>query len=147
MADSHPFSNAGLGMFGADAALARQAATPEGASEKTKKFLGGLTAGAIDAVGLKDFFDKIGGGGESQSGVAPPVGSVAPANPAYALQPVVPISQQGISPMRMPNARPDGVGLNAAPAGAMNPFQFQTNPQPPVLPDDEHKNQVKSAWS
>ena len=42
MADSHPFSNAGLGMFGADASLARQAATPDGASDKMKKLLGGM---------------------------------------------------------------------------------------------------------
>jgi hypothetical protein len=143
MADSHPFSNAGLGMFGADAALARQAATPEGASEKTKKFLGGLTAGAIDAVGLKDFFDKIGGGGTSVSGVAPPVTVM----PNYGVAPPAPVSAEGINPMRLPNAVQGGVGLNATPAGAMNPFQFQTKPVPQIAPDDEHKNQVKSAWS
>lgn len=37
MADSHPFSNAGLGMFGADTSIARQAATPEGLAEKIQK--------------------------------------------------------------------------------------------------------------
>jgi hypothetical protein len=41
MADSHPFSNAGLGMFGGDAAIAKQMSTPEGLSEKLQKAGGG----------------------------------------------------------------------------------------------------------
>jgi hypothetical protein len=142
MADSHPFANAGLGMFGsAENAFAK--GSMQG-SDKKDGLLGKAAGALLDASGIKDFLDKNFGGNDEGS---QPTGSVAPTSSAYGLQPAVPISQQGISPMRLPNALPNGVGLNATPAGAMNPFQFQINPQPSGLPDDEHRNQVKSAWS
>ena len=139
MAD-HPFANAGLGMFGS-----AESAFSKGAMQGSDKKGGllGMAAGALlNASGIKDFLNKDVGENNNET---QPLGSVAPS--PYALQPAAPISQQGISPMRLPNAVPNGVGLNAAPAGAMNPFQFQTNPQPSTSPEDEHRNQVKSAWS
>jgi hypothetical protein len=142
MAD-HPFANAGLGMFGADSALARQSATPDGASDKMKKVIGLMTGGALESLGIKEFLDKLGGGSESQSGIAAPL----PVAPNYSVAPPSPVSPEGINPMRMPNAVQGGIGLNAQPAGAVNPFQFQTTPLPKLMPDDEHRNQVKSAWS
>lgn len=142
MADSHPFANAGLGMFGSAERQFAQSAM-QGSDKKDGLF--GKAAGALlDASGIKDFLDKT-FGGDTNSGQ--PAGSIPPTTSPYVLQPAVPISQQGISPMRMPNAVPGGVGLNASPAGSMNPFQFQINQQPSTLPDDEHRNQVKSAWS
>lgn len=142
MADSHPFSNSGLGMFGSAENMYAKGAMQ---SSDGKNGLLGKAAGALlDASGIKEFLDKSFGGSETSK---QPEGSVAPTTSPYSLQPAVPISQQGISPMRLPNAVPGGIGLNAQPAGAMNPFQFQTNPQPQTMPDDEHRNQVKSAWS
>jgi hypothetical protein len=105
--------------------------------------LGKFGAYLIDQTGIKDFLDKNFGDSEASN----IEGAKIPPASKYALQPSSPISQQGISPMRLPNAVPGGVGLNASPAGAVNPFQFQISPQPNALPDDEHRNQVKSAWS
>lgn len=164
MADSHPFSNAGLGMFGADAAIAKQAGTPEGASDKMKKLIGVMTGGALEATGLKDFFDKLGGGetgGQPSSGgginVQPPLPASPSAAPDYSVAPPLPVSPQGINPMALPNQAPGGIGFNAKPAGAVPPsggaappaniFQFNTTPAQPINPDEEHRNQVKSAWS
>jgi hypothetical protein len=130
MAD-HPFANSGLGMYGsAENMYAKGAMQGDG-----KNGLLGKAAGALlDASGLKEFLDKtFGGGGDGQ-----PVGSIAPANP---------MSQQGINPMKLPNAVPGGIGLNAKPAGPANPFQFPTTPAPQLTPDEEYRNQIKSAWS
>lgn len=141
MADSHPFSNAGLGMFGSAENMYAKGAMQ--GSDKKDGLLGKAAGALLDASGIKGFLDKTFGGNESASGIAPPVTVM----PNYGVAPPAPISPEGINPMRLPNAVPGGVGLNAQPAGAMNPFQFQTSPQPTTLPDDEHRNQVKSAWS
>jgi hypothetical protein len=140
MAD-HPFSNAGLGMFGAAEKQFAQAGMQ--GSDKKDGLLGKAAGALLDVSGIKDFLDKTFGGSESVSGIAPPMTVM----PNYGVAPAAPISQQGISPMRLPTAVPGGIGLNAQPAGAVNPFQFQISPQPSALPDDEHRNQVKSAWS
>jgi hypothetical protein len=141
MADSHPFSNAGLGMFGSAENMYAKSAMQ--GSDKKDGLLGKAAGALLDASGIKSFLDKTFGGNESVSGIAPPVTVM----PNYGVAPPAPISPEGINPMRLPNAVQGGVGLNAAPAGAMNPFQFQTKPVPQLAPDDEHKNQIKSAWS
>jgi len=141
MADSHPFANAGLGMFGSAERQFAQSAMQ--GSDKKDGLLGKAAGALLTATGIKDFLDSASGGEAPPQ----PAGSVAPTVTPYAMQPPVPMSPEGINPMRLPNALPGGTGLNARPAGAMNPFQFQINPQPSALPDDEHRNQVKSAWS
>jgi hypothetical protein len=141
MADSHPFSNAGLGMFGTAESMYAKGAMQ--GSDKKDGLLGKAAGALIDASGIKDFLDKNFGDNQFTSALIPPI----LATPKYGVAPPAPISAQGINPMRLPNAVQGGVGLNAQPAGALNPFQFQTNPAPQVAPDDEHKNQVKSAWS
>lgn len=141
MADSHPFSNAGLGMFGSAERQFAQAGMQ--GSDKKDGLLGKAAGALLDASGIKDFLDKTFGGNESVSGIAPPMTVM----PNYGVAPPAPMSPEGINPMRLPNALPGGTGLNAKPAGAVNPFQFQINPAPQQAPDDEHKNQVKSAWS
>lgn len=134
MADSHPFANAGLGMFGS----AEKAYANMGMAGGEK---GGLTsklgAALLDKTGIKDFLDNLGKEEEKKSvGIAPP----AVYQPNYSIQPVAPISAQGINPMRLPNAMPGGVGLNAAPAGVVAPKL------PTLTPDDDHANQVLSSW-
>ena len=141
MADTHPFANAGLGMYGSAENMYAKGAMQ--GSDSKNGLLGKAAGALIDASGIKDFLDKTFGGGESASGIAPPITVM----PSYGVAPPAPISPEGINPLRMPNAVQGGVGLNAQPAGAMNPFQFQTSPLPQLTPDDEHKNQIKSAWS
>lgn len=134
MADSHPFANAGLGMFGS----AEKAYANMGMAGGEK---GGLTsklgAALLSKTGIKDFLDNLGKDDTSKPvGVAPPV----TAQSIYNIQPVAPMSPQGINPMRLPNAMPGGVGLNAAPAGMVAPKL------PTLTPDDDHANQVLSSW-
>lgn len=140
MADSHPFSNAGLGMFGTAEKQFAQSAMQ--GSDKKGGLIGKATGALLSATGIKDFLDGLG-----TSETPAPVAGAALPSPNYSVAPPAPISPQGINPMALPNALPGGVGLNAQPAGAVNPFQFQTTPAPQLTPDDEHKNQVKSAWS
>lgn len=130
MAD-HPFANSGLGMFGAGESFAKQAMQGDGKNGLLGKSLGSL----ISATGLEEFLNKTFSGNQTHTS---PVGSIAPDNA---------ISQQGINPMRLPDAVPGGIGLNAKPAGSVNPFQFQTTPVPQLTPDEEYRNQIKSAWS
>jgi hypothetical protein len=131
MAD-HPFANSGLGMYGAaENMYAKSAMQGDGKNGSLGKALGSL----LGATGLEEFLNEIFSGNETP---ASPVGSIAPTNS---------ISQQGINPMRLPDAVPGGIGLNAKPAGAVNPFQFQTTPVPQLTPDEEYRNQIKSAWS
>lgn len=134
MADSHPFANAGLGMFGS----AERQFTQMGMSGPEKGGLAGkLGAYLLDKAGIKDFLDNLGKEGETK-----PVG-VAPSS-KYSIQPVAPMSPQGINPMRLPNAMPGGVGLNAMPAGVVAPMAPRPAGMP--MPDDDHANQVLSSW-
>jgi hypothetical protein len=130
MAD-HPFANSGLGMYGAaENMYAKSAMQGDG-----KNGLLGKAAGALaKELGLEEFLNKAFGGDSSVQ----PEGSVPPANP---------MAQQGINPMMLPGAVPGGVGLNAKPAGAANPFQFPITPAPQLTPDEEYRNQIKNAWS
>lgn len=136
MADSHPFANAGLGMFGS----AEKAYAQMGMSGPQKGgLLGALGGMLLDKSGIKDYLDNLSKDDTSKPvGVAPP----ASAQSIYSMQPVAPISPQGINPMRLPNAMPGGVGLNAAPAGMVAPMA----PKLPTLTPDEHTNQVLSSW-
>ena len=141
MAD-HPFSNAGLSMFGSAERQFAQGSMQ--GSDKKDGLLKKATGALLKASGIQDFLDKIGiSDNESVSGAA----TSLPVAPNYSVVPPTAISSEGINPMRIPNAVQGGIGLNAVPAGAVNPFQFQTTPLPKSAPDDEHKNQVQSAWS
>jgi len=135
MADSHPFANAGLGMFGS---AERQYAQMGMSGPEKGGLAGKLGAYLLDKAGVKDFLDNLSKEDKQKTvGIAPP----ATYQPNYGLQPVAPISGQGINPMRMPGAVPGGIGLNAAPAGVVAP-----RPAGTPMPDDEHKNQVLSSW-
>lgn len=146
MAD-HPFANAGLGMFGTAESMFAKGAMQ--GSDKKDGLLGKAAGAALSATGIKDFLDSIGGDSKPSGSVAVPPTVSAPSTvaPTYGIAPPAPVSPEGINPMRLPNALPGGTGFNAQPAGAMNPFQFQTTPAPQLTPDDEHRNQIKSAWS
>lgn len=139
MADSHPFANAGLGMFGNVEKQYAQA----GLSGGDRNSLGSKLIGiALDKSGVKKFLDDLTADDEKKTvGIAPPAYS---ANVNYGVQPVVPVSPVGINTLRLPKALPGGIGFNATPAGAVSP---SATPSPTsITPDEEHINQVKSSW-
>lgn len=145
MAD-HPFSNSGLGMYGSAERQFSQAAMQGG---DKNGILGKILGSALEASGIKDYLDSL-GSDSSSSTASSTKASITPSYgvaPSYSVAPPVPVSPEGINPMRLSNTIPGGVGLNAQPTGAINPFQFQVNPKPTASPDDEHRNQIKSAWS
>jgi hypothetical protein len=101
MAESHPFSNAGLGMFGGDTAIAKQMSAPESFQEKVAKAaaygsspLAILANKALESLAsaFPDASKQIGG---IQGAMLPPaqgttpVAPVAPAAPAAAVAPNV----------------------------------------------------------
>lgn len=139
MADSHPFANAGLGMFG----TAEKAYAQAGMAGGNKGGLGSKLIGmALDKSGVKKFLDDLTADDSQKTiGIAPPAYK---ANINYGVQPVAPISPIGINPLRLPQALPGGIGFNAAPAGAVLPKTMQSPTT--ITPDEEHINQVKSSW-
>jgi hypothetical protein len=72
MAESHPFANAGLGMFGQDVGLARQMATPEVKTDKEGKPLNPI------GMGLAALLKAFGGGTKTPDAMSSPQGSVPP---------------------------------------------------------------------
>ena len=140
MADTNPFANMGLGMMGGDSAFAKNYISGGDTKKGESTILGGAVAKLLDVSGIKDFLNE-----KTASDTAVPSAAVPPSI-NYGFQPVAPISQQGINPNAMPMAVPNGIGLNAKPAGAMAPFSFQQLTSPALSADEEHKRQVTSAW-
>lgn len=92
MAESHPFANAGLGMFGQDVGIAREMSNPERKTDDKGKPLNPL--GMLAAAVLQSF----GGKGNAQGGGAVPQGAIPPTQyePSSAFPEVT--QQQYVSP-------------------------------------------------
>lgn len=95
MAESHPFSNAGLGMFGGDTAIARQMSAPESFQEKVAKAaaygsspLAILANKALES--LAGAFPSTSGAVSSVQGAVMPTAPASPVPPVTAATPVAP---------------------------------------------------------
>jgi len=111
MADQ-AFSNAGLGMFGQDAAIAKQMSTPDSFQEKAAKAASAGGAASPLAILANKAFETLSSafsgspqqapniqGAVAPTGQASPVAPVAPVN---SVAPVTPVS--GVAPVTAPAA-------------------------------------------
>jgi hypothetical protein len=138
MAESHPFANAGLGMFGQDVALARSESTPERKTDDKGKPLNPI------GMGLAALLQAFGGGTKTPDFNASPQGSVPPTQ--YEPSSAFPeINQQqytspyisgggpnqiwGNKPMQNPMYGVPPSPSNMPMAGFRSPNQFSTQPQ------------------
>lgn len=108
MADSHPFANAGLGMFGtAERQFVSQGMNP---ANNKNNLLGGGLASILKSLGVgQDTVDKLNLGG-TQPGAAPPEFDKAPViPPSSSYQPIMPQYGFGANPAQQPiqQATPD----------------------------------------
>ena len=97
MADSHPFANAGLGMFGStEKQFVSQGMNPQ---NNKNNLLGGGLASILKSLGVgQDTVDKL-NLGETQPGMAPPQGQKAPViPPSSSYQPIMPQYGFGTNP-------------------------------------------------
>jgi len=104
---------------------------------------------AIDASGVKDLLNGGSSSPATQSlGVAPPA---QPAINPYSVAPAMPVSNQGINPLRLPTAPAGGVGMAVQPigvppatsySGPSNPFATQQQ----VDPNAKHIGEIVQAW-
>jgi hypothetical protein len=138
MAESHPFANAGLGMFGQDVGLARQMSTPEIQTDKDGKPLNPI------GMGIAALLQAFGGGTKPPDFNTAPQGSVPPTQyePSSAFPEI--LQQQytspytsgggqnqiwGNKPMENPMYGVPPSNPNMPMAGFKNPNQTSTQPQ------------------
>jgi len=142
MAESHPFANAGLGMFGQDVSLARSESTPERMTDKDGKPLNPIK------MGLAALLQSLGGGTKppdfsSPDGSAPPQYEPSSAFPEINQQQYTSPYVSGGGPNQIWGNKPMQPGPNGTPmygaipptnqpmplAGFKNPNAFSMQPQ------------------
>jgi hypothetical protein len=102
MAESHPFSNAGLGMFGtAERQFALRGMNPEIPKEKSS-LIGGGIASILKSFGVgQDTVDKINGAVNPNTS-APAMGGVPVIPPSSSYKPITPQYGIGVNPAQQP---------------------------------------------
>jgi len=101
MADSHPFANAGLGMFGsAERQFVSQGMSPQ---NNKNNLLGGGLASILKSLGVgQDTVDKL-NLNQTNPGVPPPESDKVPVlPPSSSYQPITPQYGLGVNPVQQP---------------------------------------------